>query len=129
MQGPLRTILCADDIALVADSGKSCRIMYSCSKQPQQDNGMRLNVKEVRFISSKHCTSGSILDYLRNAIEKVEEYRCLANDLSEEKSVDRAMRGRINAIGESPQKSSAIVDALGNSKASPCSDACPPLHQ
>ncbi|VDP60448.1 unnamed protein product, partial [Heligmosomoides polygyrus] len=54
-----------------------------------RDNGLRLNVKKTKFISSEQC-AGSILDCQREAIEKVEEYRYLGSDLSEEGSLDQA---------------------------------------
>ncbi|VDP11904.1 unnamed protein product [Heligmosomoides polygyrus] len=60
-EGPLRTILYADDIALVAES------------QPGRAGG-----------------EGEV-------IEKVEEFCYLGSDLSEEGTVDQAVRGPINA--------------------------------
>ncbi|VDO19033.1 unnamed protein product [Heligmosomoides polygyrus] len=77
-EGPLRTILYANDIALVAD------------------NQEKLEEKKTKFISSEQCV-GSILDCQGEAGEKVEELRYLGSDLSEEGSVDQAVRRRISA--------------------------------
>ncbi|VDP24192.1 unnamed protein product [Heligmosomoides polygyrus] len=46
-------------------------------------NGLRLKVKKTKFISSVQC-DGTILDCEGEAIEKVEEFRYLGSDLSEE---------------------------------------------
>ncbi|VDO73298.1 unnamed protein product [Heligmosomoides polygyrus] len=93
---PLRTILYADDIALVADNQEELEEKVHLWQRALADNGLRLNVKKTKFISSEQC-AGSILDCQGEAIENVEEFRYLGSDLSEEGSVDQAVRGRINA--------------------------------
>lgn len=55
------------------------------------ENGLRRNVKKTKFISCDQ-RAGSILDYKLEAIENVEEFRYLGTDLSEEGTVDQAVR-------------------------------------
>ncbi|VDP07307.1 unnamed protein product [Heligmosomoides polygyrus] len=56
------------------------------------DNGLRLNVKKTKLVSSEQCT-GTILDYQGEAIEKVKEFRTLGSDLSEKETMNQAVRG------------------------------------
>ncbi|VDO96877.1 unnamed protein product [Heligmosomoides polygyrus] len=91
-EGPLRTILYADDIALVADNQEELEEKVQLWQRALADKGLRLNVKKTKFISSEQC-AGSILDCQGETIEKVEEFRYLGSDLSEEGSVDQAVRG------------------------------------
>ncbi|VDP31848.1 unnamed protein product [Heligmosomoides polygyrus] len=72
------------------------------------DSGLRLNVKKTKFISSEQC-AGSILDCQGETIEKVEEFRYLGSDISEEGSVDQAVRGRINAAWLKWRESTGIL--------------------
>ncbi|VDO78018.1 unnamed protein product [Heligmosomoides polygyrus] len=95
-EGPLRTILYADDIALVADNQEELEEKVQLWQTALADNGLRLNVKKTRFVSSEQC-AGSILDCQGEAIEKVEDFRYLGSDLFEEGRVDQPIRGRINA--------------------------------
>uniref|UniRef100_A0A183GDC3 Cytochrome P450 n=1 Tax=Heligmosomoides polygyrus TaxID=6339 RepID=A0A183GDC3_HELPZ len=56
-----------------------------------------LPVSSVRApLAFKQCTE-PILDCQGEMIEKVEHFRCLGSDLSEEGSVDQAVKGRISA--------------------------------
>ncbi|VDO75623.1 unnamed protein product, partial [Heligmosomoides polygyrus] len=89
--GPLRMILYADDIALVADNQEELEQKVQLWQRALADNGLRLNVKKTKFISSEQC-AGSILDCQGETIEKVKEFRHLGSDLSEEGSVDQAVR-------------------------------------
>uniref|UniRef100_A0A183GIV8 Reverse transcriptase domain-containing protein n=1 Tax=Heligmosomoides polygyrus TaxID=6339 RepID=A0A183GIV8_HELPZ len=119
-EGPLRTILYADDIALVADNQEELEEKVQLWQRAHADNGLRLNVKKTKFISSEQC-AGSILDCQGGTIGKAKEFRYLGSDLSEEGSMDQAVRGRINAAWLKWRKStgsSATVDAPGRSKAS-----------
>uniref|UniRef100_A0A7I4YUW1 Reverse transcriptase domain-containing protein n=1 Tax=Haemonchus contortus TaxID=6289 RepID=A0A7I4YUW1_HAECO len=74
LDGPLKTILYADDIALVAES----------------------NVKKSKFFNSEECME-SIVDGHGEAIEKVHDLRYLGSDLDADGSVDQAVKSRINA--------------------------------
>ncbi|VDP13990.1 unnamed protein product [Heligmosomoides polygyrus] len=117
-EGPLRAILYADDIALVADSREELEEKVQLWQGALIDNGLRLNLRKTKFISSEQCTE-PIHDCHGEMIEKVEEFRYLGSDLSEEGSVDQAVRGRISASnGGSPQESSATVGAPVHSRAS-----------
>ncbi|VDO99512.1 unnamed protein product [Heligmosomoides polygyrus] len=107
-EGPLRTILYADDIALVADNQEELEEKVQLWQRALADNGLRLNVKKTKFISSEQC-AGSILDCQGETIEKVEEFRYLGSDLSEEGSVDQAVRGRINAAWLKWRESTGIL--------------------
>ncbi|VDP15178.1 unnamed protein product [Heligmosomoides polygyrus] len=86
---PLRTILCADDIVVVADNQEELEEKVQLWPRALADNGLRLNVKKTKFISSEQC-AGSILDRQGEAIEKVEEFRFPGSYLLEEGSVDQA---------------------------------------
>ncbi|VDP53046.1 unnamed protein product [Heligmosomoides polygyrus] len=72
-KGPLRTILYTDDIALVADSREELEEKEQLWRVALADNGLRLNVKKTKFISSMQCTR-SILDCQGEVIEKVKEF-------------------------------------------------------
>ncbi|VDP15935.1 unnamed protein product [Heligmosomoides polygyrus] len=91
-----RTILYADDIALVADSREELEEKVQLWQGAIAGNGLRLNLRKTKFISSEQCTE-PILDCQGEVIEKVEQFRYLGSDLSEEGSVNQAVRGRINA--------------------------------
>ncbi|VDO88086.1 unnamed protein product [Heligmosomoides polygyrus] len=91
-KGPLRTILYADDIALVADSREELEEKVQLWQVALADNGMRLSVKKTKFISSEQSTR-PILDCQGESIEKAKEFRYLGSDLSEEGSVERSGEG------------------------------------
>ncbi|VDP31424.1 unnamed protein product [Heligmosomoides polygyrus] len=57
------------------------------------DNGLRLNVKKTKFISSEQC-SGSILDCQGETIEKVEEFRYLGRILCDRRC-SRTLKGKL----------------------------------
>uniref|UniRef100_A0A183GV88 Reverse transcriptase domain-containing protein n=1 Tax=Heligmosomoides polygyrus TaxID=6339 RepID=A0A183GV88_HELPZ len=95
-EGPLRTILYADDIALVAHSREEPEKRAQLWQGALAANGLRLNVSKTKFISSEQCTE-AILDCQGKVIEKVEQFRYLRSDLSEEGSVEHAVRRRITA--------------------------------
>ncbi|VDP34157.1 unnamed protein product [Heligmosomoides polygyrus] len=71
-----------DDIALVADSREELEEKQGALA----GNGLR-NVRKTKFISSEQCTE-PILDCQGEVMEKVEQFRYLGSDLSEEGSVD-----------------------------------------
>ncbi|VDP31793.1 unnamed protein product [Heligmosomoides polygyrus] len=79
-EGPLRRILYADDVALVADKQEELEEKVQLW---QRDNGLRLNVKKAKFISSEKC-AGSILYGQGEAIKEMKEFRSLGSDPSEE---------------------------------------------
>uniref|UniRef100_A0A183GIP1 Reverse transcriptase domain-containing protein n=1 Tax=Heligmosomoides polygyrus TaxID=6339 RepID=A0A183GIP1_HELPZ len=106
--GLLRTILYADDIALVANNQEELKEKVQLWQRTLADNGLRLNVKKTKFVSSEQC-AGSILDCQGEAIEKVEEFLYLGSDLSEEGSVDQAVRGQINAAWLKWRESTGIL--------------------
>uniref|UniRef100_A0A183GSZ2 Reverse transcriptase domain-containing protein n=1 Tax=Heligmosomoides polygyrus TaxID=6339 RepID=A0A183GSZ2_HELPZ len=95
-EGPLRTILYADDIALAADSREELEEKVQLWQGALAGNSLRLNVRKTKFISSEQRTE-AILDCQGEVIEKVEQFRYLGSDLSEERSVDQAVKGRISA--------------------------------
>ncbi|VDO85614.1 unnamed protein product [Heligmosomoides polygyrus] len=78
-EGPLRTILYADDIALVADNQEQLEEKVQLWQRALADDGLRLNVKKTKFISSEQC-AGSILDCQAETIKKVEEFRYFGSD-------------------------------------------------
>ncbi|VDP56068.1 unnamed protein product [Heligmosomoides polygyrus] len=95
-EGPYRTILYTDDIAPAADSREELEEKVQLWQGALAANGLRLNVRKTKFISSEQCTE-PILDCQGEVIEKVKQFRCLGSDLSEEGSVDQAVKGRISA--------------------------------
>ncbi|VDP49141.1 unnamed protein product [Heligmosomoides polygyrus] len=95
-EGPLRTILYADDIALVPNSREELEEKVQLWQGTLAGDGLLLNVRKTKFISSEQCTE-PILDCKGEVIEKVEQFRYLGSDLSEEGSVDQAVKGRISA--------------------------------
>ncbi|VDO66148.1 unnamed protein product [Heligmosomoides polygyrus] len=107
-EGPLRTILYADDIALVAENQEELEEKVQLWQRALADNGLRLNVKKTKFICSEQC-AGSILDCQGETIEKVEEFRYLGSDLSEEGSVDQAVRGHMDAAWLKWRESTGIL--------------------
>ncbi|XGW23671.1 hypothetical protein V3C99_005693, partial [Haemonchus contortus] len=86
MDGPLKTILYADDIALIAES----------------------NVKKTKFLSSEEGME-SIVDGRGEAIEKVQDFRYLGSDLAADGSVDQAVKSRINAAWMKWRESTGIL--------------------
>nr|CDJ93788.1 RNA-directed DNA polymerase (reverse transcriptase) domain containing protein [Haemonchus contortus] len=66
VDGPLKTILYADDIALIAESKEDLQKW----QKVLTENGLRLNVKETKFLSSEEGME-SIIDGYAEAIEKV----------------------------------------------------------
>ncbi|VDO18823.1 unnamed protein product [Heligmosomoides polygyrus] len=58
-EGSLRTILYADDIALVADNQEELEEKVQLWQRVLADNGLRLNVKKTKFISSEQCAGRS----------------------------------------------------------------------
>ncbi|VDP16557.1 unnamed protein product [Heligmosomoides polygyrus] len=72
--------------------------------------------QKVTYASGGRKTGVDHILVRRAALKTVKEFRYLGSDLSEEGSVDQAVRGRIKQPGSnggSPQGSSATVDALG----------------
>ncbi|VDO74515.1 unnamed protein product [Heligmosomoides polygyrus] len=86
----------ADDIALVADGSEELEENVQLWQGALADNGLRLNVRKTKFISSEQCTE-PILDSHGEMIEKVKVFHYLENDPSEERYVDQAVRKQINA--------------------------------
>ena len=66
MEGPLKTILYADDIALIADSREELQDKVQRWQEVLAENGLRLNVKKTKFMSSEECNE-PIIDCLGSA--------------------------------------------------------------
>uniref|UniRef100_A0A7I4XTN1 Reverse transcriptase domain-containing protein n=1 Tax=Haemonchus contortus TaxID=6289 RepID=A0A7I4XTN1_HAECO len=73
MDGPLKTILYANDIALIAEGTKELQDTLLKCQSVLAENGPRLNVKNTKFPSSD-CEKGteSIVGGRGEAIEKVQ---------------------------------------------------------
>ncbi|VDO21547.1 unnamed protein product [Haemonchus placei] len=87
VDGPLETILYAKE-ELQDNLQKWQKVLAG--------NGLRLNVKKTKFLSSEEGTE-SITDGYGEAIEKVQDFRYLGSDLAADGSVDQAVKSRINA--------------------------------
>ncbi|XGW34423.1 hypothetical protein V3C99_018363 [Haemonchus contortus] len=61
MDGPLKTILYADDIALIAESKDELQDKLQNWQRVLAESGLRLNVKKTKFLSSEEGTE-SIVD-------------------------------------------------------------------
>nr|CDJ87838.1 endonuclease-reverse transcriptase HmRTE-e01 [Haemonchus contortus] len=79
MDGPLKTILYADDIALIAESKEELQDKLQRWQKVLADNGLLLNVKKTKSLSSEHGTD-SITDGHGEAIEKIQDFRYLGSD-------------------------------------------------
>ncbi|VDL78066.1 unnamed protein product [Nippostrongylus brasiliensis] len=95
-EDPLKTILYADDMALIADSREELQDKVQQWQETLAKNCLRLNVKKTKFMSSEDG-SEPILDCYRETIERVNQFRYLGSELSRDGAVDEAVRGRINA--------------------------------
>ncbi|VDO62221.1 unnamed protein product [Heligmosomoides polygyrus] len=93
----VRTVLYADDIALLAHSREQQQKMVRLWQAAFADNSLQLNVRKTKFISCEQCTELPRNGCQGKVIEKVEEFRYLGSDLVEEGSVDQAVRARISA--------------------------------
>ena len=96
MDGPLKTILYADDIALIAESKEELQDNLQKWQKVLAENGLRRNVKKTKFLSFEEGIE-SITDGYGEAVEKVQDFRYLGSDLAADGSVDRAAKFRINA--------------------------------
>ncbi|VDO18923.1 unnamed protein product [Heligmosomoides polygyrus] len=110
-EGPLRTILFANDFALVADNHEELEEKVQLRQRILADNGLRLNVKKMKFISSEQC-AGSILDCQGEAIGNVEEFHYLGSDLSEGRKVDQATLAK-RYDGSSTSSATTAVSQFG----------------
>ncbi|VDO53507.1 unnamed protein product [Haemonchus placei] len=93
--GPLKTIIYADDIALIAESRKEVQDKLQKWQRVLAENGLRLNVEKTKFLSSGECTE-SIVDGFREVIEKVQVFRYLGSNLAADGSMDQAVKSRVN---------------------------------
>ncbi|XGW23143.1 hypothetical protein V3C99_005413 [Haemonchus contortus] len=96
MDEPLKTILYADDIALIAESKGKLQDKPQNGQRVLAENGLRLDVKKTKFLNSGEGTE-SIVDARGEAIEKVRDFRYLVSDLAADGSMDQAVKSRINA--------------------------------
>nr|CDJ81728.1 RNA-directed DNA polymerase (reverse transcriptase) domain containing protein [Haemonchus contortus] len=101
MDGSLKTILYADDIALIAESKEELQDKLQKWQKVLAENGLRLNVKETKFLSSEERTE-LIVDGRGGAIEKVQNFRYLESDLAADGSVDQAVKSRIKVARMKP---------------------------
>nr|CDJ90887.1 RNA-directed DNA polymerase (reverse transcriptase) domain containing protein [Haemonchus contortus] len=108
MDGPLKTILYADDIALIAESKEELQDNLQKWQKVLAENGLRLNVKKTKFLSSEEGME-SITDGYEEAIEKVQDFRYLGSDLAADGSVDQAVKSRINAAWMKWRESTGIL--------------------
>ncbi|XGW10124.1 hypothetical protein V3C99_011974 [Haemonchus contortus] len=99
VDGPLKTILYADDIAPVAKSKEGLQDKLQKWQKVLADNGLRLNVKMTKFLSSEECTESNIEGH-REAIEKVQNFRYPGSDLAADGSVDQDVKSQLNAAGK-----------------------------
>nr|CDJ95541.1 neuropilin and tolloid-like protein 1-like [Haemonchus contortus] len=95
MDEPLKIILYADQIALKTVSEDELQDKHQKWQKALAENGLWLNVKKTKFLSSKEGTE-SIVDGHGEAIEKVQDFRYLGRDLAAV-VVDYAVKSRINA--------------------------------
>ncbi|VDO23926.1 unnamed protein product [Haemonchus placei] len=72
------------------------------------ENGLRLNAKETKFLSSKEGTE-SIVDGRGEAIEKFQDFRYLWSDLAANGSVGQAVKSRLNAAWMNWRESTGIL--------------------
>ncbi|XGW19497.1 hypothetical protein V3C99_003389 [Haemonchus contortus] len=108
MDGPLKTILYADDIALIAESKDELQDKLQNWQRVLAESGLRLNVKKTKFLSSEEGTE-SIVDGRGEDIEKVQDFRYLGSDLAADGSVDQAVKSRINAAWMKWRESTGIL--------------------
>ncbi|VDO23597.1 unnamed protein product [Haemonchus placei] len=90
---PLKTILYADDTALIAEGEEELQDKLQNWQKVLPENGLRLNVK-VKFLSSE-CAE-SIVDELGEAIEGLQEFHHVGSDLAADPSLDETVKFPIN---------------------------------
>nr|CDJ93072.1 RNA-directed DNA polymerase (reverse transcriptase) domain containing protein [Haemonchus contortus] len=93
VDGPLKTILYADDIALIAESKEELQGNLQKWQKVLAGNGLRLNVKKTKFLSSEKGME-SITDVYGEAIEKVQDFLYLGSDLAADSSVNQVLCDR-----------------------------------
>uniref|UniRef100_A0A0N4WN98 Reverse transcriptase domain-containing protein n=1 Tax=Haemonchus placei TaxID=6290 RepID=A0A0N4WN98_HAEPC len=108
VDGPLKTILYADDIALIAESKEELQDNLQKWQKVLAENGLRLNVRKTKFLSSEEGME-SITDDYGEGIKKVQDFRYLGSDLAADGSVDQAVKSRINAAWMKGRKSTGIL--------------------
>ena len=108
MEGPLKTILYADDIALIADSREELQDKVQRWQDVLAANGLRLNVKKTKFLSSEECAE-VIVDRHGESIERVEDFQYLGSNLAADGSVDQAVTARISAAWMKWRESTGIL--------------------
>nr|CDJ94779.1 RNA-directed DNA polymerase (reverse transcriptase) domain containing protein [Haemonchus contortus] len=79
VDGPLKTILYADDIALIAESKVELQDNLQKWQKVLAENGLRLNVKKTKFLSSEEGIESNTDGY-GEAIGKVQDFRYLGSD-------------------------------------------------
>ncbi|VDO67408.1 unnamed protein product [Haemonchus placei] len=109
MGGPLKTILYADDIALIAESKDELQDKLQNWQRVLEESGLRLNMNKTKFLSSEEGTE-SIVYGRGKAIEKVQDFRYLGSDPAADGSVDQAVKKwRINAAWTKWRESTGIL--------------------
>ncbi|XGW34666.1 hypothetical protein V3C99_018560 [Haemonchus contortus] len=107
MDGPLKTILYADDIALITESKEKLQDKLQWQRV-LAENGLRLNVKKTKFLGSEEGTE-SIVDWRGEAIEKVQDFRFLGSDLPADGSEYQAVNSRTNTAWMKWRESTGIL--------------------
>nr|CDJ82820.1 RNA-directed DNA polymerase (reverse transcriptase) domain containing protein [Haemonchus contortus] len=106
VDGPLKTILYADDIALIAENKEELQNNLQKWQKVLAENGLRL--KKTKFLSSEEGME-SITDGYGEAIEKVQDFRYLGSYLAADGSVYQAVESRINAAWMKWRESTGIL--------------------
>ncbi|VDO80915.1 unnamed protein product [Haemonchus placei] len=73
MDGPLKTILYADDIALIAESQEKLTGKLEKWQKVLTESLLLLNVKKIKLLSSEECAE-SFFDGLGETIERVKGF-------------------------------------------------------
>nr|CDJ88736.1 endonuclease-reverse transcriptase HmRTE-e01 [Haemonchus contortus] len=108
MNGPLKTTLYAYDIALIAKSKEGLQDKLQKRQRVLTGNGFRPNIKKAKLFSSKEGTE-SIVDGRGEAIEKVQDFRYLGDELAADGCVDQAPKSRIYAAWMKWRQSTGIL--------------------
>ncbi|EYC35813.1 hypothetical protein Y032_0975g3265 [Ancylostoma ceylanicum] len=94
LEGPLSTLLYADDVALIADSRAELQLKIQKWQTALADAGFKLNLKKTEVMSSIGGDD-AVLDEKGTAFTQTEEFQYLGSFLSADGTVDAAVRGRI----------------------------------
>ncbi|VDL78858.1 unnamed protein product [Nippostrongylus brasiliensis] len=96
VEDSLKTILYADDIALIADTKDEPHVKVQEWQRTLPENGPRLNVKITKFLSSEDG-SEPMVDCYQEVVERVDHFRYLGIKLAKYGTLDQAVKERIDA--------------------------------